>query len=65
MKPSFLLALGADAALLDRVGLTALDIARNQMRTGGAATPIALPERKREIVAGCQRALELLSRTSG
>ncbi len=51
---------GANPDLKNPQGQTALEIALAQARTGSAGTPTALPQRRREIVAGCEAAAKLL-----
>lgn len=55
---------GANPELRARNGRTALQVARRQIRSDAMDTPIVSPARRRQIVQGCQRCVELL-RTHG
>jgi len=55
-----LLAAGADPSARSIEGLTAVELARSQVETDGQRTTIVLPERRREILAGCRRIIDHL-----
>ena len=51
---------GADTTLPNVDGLTALELARSQRDSDGRLTPLVRTQRRRAIVAGCARVVELL-----
>ncbi len=57
-----LLASGADPAVESADGRTALAIARQQVSTGGAGTPLVSDVRRREIIDGCAKVVELFKK---
>lgn len=59
-----LLSRGGDPLVRDPFGRTTLEIARAQVRTEGASTPLVRRERRQELVAACTTIAEILSRRS-
>ena len=57
-----LLSHGADSSLTNVDGKTAFMIAREQVETGGKGTPIVFEGRRREILAGCSKVVEILKK---
>jgi len=57
---SALLARGANPLRRNQDGELAMVIANRQALSGGAQTPLVIPERRQEIVDGCRRAAEIL-----
>lgn len=61
-----LLSRGGDPLVRDPFGRTTLEIARAQVSTEGASTPLVRQERRQEIVSACSAIADLLARrTSG
>lgn len=61
-----LLSRGGDPLVRDPFGRTTLEIARAQVSTEGASTPLVRQERRQEIVAACSAIADILARrTSG
>jgi ankyrin repeat protein len=56
-----LLAHGADPNLRNEHGDTALEIARKQLASNCANTPIVIPERRKQIKEGCRAVSEILA----
>ena len=52
---------GADPNLRNKHGDTALEIARKQLSSNCASTPIVIPERRRQIEQGCRGVSEILA----
>lgn len=52
---------GADPNLRNKHGDTALEIARKQLSSNCASTPIVIPERRRQIEQGCRAVSEILA----
>ncbi len=55
-----LLHYGADSAIENVEGRTAMQIARQQIETGAKGTPLVDPKRRKEIETGCAKAVEVL-----
>lgn len=56
-----LLSRGGDPLVRDPFGRTSLDIARAQVKTEGASTPLVRQERREQIVAACTTIADLLA----
>jgi len=59
---SLLLDSGADPAVESADGRTALAIAREQVKSGGAGTPLVSDTRRREIIDGCTNVVGVLTK---
>jgi hypothetical protein len=59
-----LLSRGGDPLVRDPFGRTSLDIARAQVKTEGASTPLVRQERREQIVAACTAIADLLAQRS-
>lgn len=59
-----LLSRGGDPLVRDPFGRTTLEIARAQVSTEGASTPLVRQERRQEIVSACSAIADLLARRS-
>jgi len=59
---SLLLDSGADPAVESVDGRSALAIAREQVKTGGAGTPLVSDTRRREIIDGCTKVVGVLTK---
>ncbi len=51
---------GADPAMENGDGKTAMQIAREQIETGAQGTPLVDPKRRKQIETGCARVLDVL-----
>ncbi len=59
-----LLSRGGDPLVRDPFGRTTLEIARAQVRTEGASTPLVRQERRQQLVASCSAIADILLRRS-
>ena len=59
-----LLSRGGDPLVRDPFGRTSLDIARAQVKTEGASTPLVRQERREQIVAACTTIADMLAQRS-
>jgi len=59
-----LLSRGGDPLVRDPFGRTTLEIARAQVRTEGASTPLVRQERRQQLVAACSAIADILLRRS-